>query len=95
MTVRFHPAARDEIRNAHAWYEERSPLAALGFAQDVDRAIQQIAEAPTRHPEAAHDTRRVVLSRFPFTLFYRAIELDVVVIAVAHQKRRPGYWAGR
>jgi plasmid stabilization system protein ParE len=95
MTVRFHPAAREDIRTARDWYEERSPLAALGFAQDVDRAIQQIAEAPARHPRAEHGTRRVLLSRFPFTLFYRAGELEVTVIAVAHQKRRPGYWAGR
>ncbi len=95
MNVRFHPAAREELRNARTWYEERSPLSALGFAQEVDRAIRQIVEAPARYPRAESGTRRFLLSRFPFTLFYRAGQSEIVVIAVAHQKRRPGYWAGR
>ena len=95
MTVEFHPAARQELRSARAWYEERSPLSALGFAQEIDRAVQQIAGAPARYPPAEHGTRRFLLWRFPFTLFYRAGDTGVVVVAVAHQKRRPGYWSDR
>ena len=43
MKVRFHPAARAELKRARAWYEERSPMSAAALAQEVDQAISQIA----------------------------------------------------
>lgn len=95
MTVRFHPAARMELREARLWYEERSPLSAVAFAQEVDGAVSRIAETPMRYPMAEHGTRRVVLQRFPYNVFYRVGTEEIVVVAVAHQKRRPGYWSGR
>ena len=95
MDVSFHPAAREELRQARAWYEERSPLSALAFATEITRAVKQIAEAPTRYPLAEYGTRRIILHRFPFSLVYRATQTEVVIVAVAHQKRRPGYWTGR
>jgi len=45
MTVRFHPAARDELRHARLWYEERSPLSAVAFEQEVVAAVSRIADA--------------------------------------------------
>jgi plasmid stabilization system protein ParE len=95
VVVNFHPAALEELRQARRWYEERSPVSALGLAQEIDRAVLQISEAPARYPRAEYGTRRFLLARFPFTLFYRASESEIVVVAVAHQKRRPGYWASR
>ena len=95
MIVRFHPAAREEVREARLWYEERSPLSAVAFAQEVGAAVSRIAEAPTRFPVAEQGTRRVVLHRFPYNVFYRVRSEEIIVVAVAHQKRRPGYWSGR
>jgi toxin ParE1/3/4 len=95
MTVRFHPAARVELREARLWYEERSPLSAVAFAQEVDVAVSRIAETPMRYPVAEHGTRRVVLDRFPYNVFYRVGTEEIVVVAIAHQRRRPGYWRGR
>jgi plasmid stabilization system protein ParE len=95
MRVRLHPEARAELRGAHQWYYERSPLSATTFAHALDNAISQIAEAPERYPLAEHGTRKLVLQRFPFNLFYRLGETEIVILAVAHQKRRPGYWSTR
>lgn len=95
MRVRFHPAAAAEVERAQAWYEERSVLAAAGFLQELTRAIQRIRVAPERYPEAEHGTRRIVLEQYPFTAFYLMRPEEIFVIAVAHQKRRPGYWADR
>jgi plasmid stabilization system protein ParE len=95
MKVRFHPEARTELREARKWYHERSPLSATAFAHAVDNAIAKILEAPTRHQFAEHGTRKIVLQRFPFNIFYRPGESEIVVVAVAHQKRRPGYWSDR
>jgi plasmid stabilization system protein ParE len=95
MRVRFHPAAAAEVERAQAWYEERSVLAAAGFLQELTRAIQRIRVAPERYPTAEHGTRRIVLEQYPFTAFYLMRREEIFVVAVAHQKRRPGYWADR
>ncbi len=95
MRVRLHPEARAELRNARKWYYERSPLSATAFAHAVDNAVSQIQSAPNSFSLADHGTRKFVLQRFPFNIFYRPRETDVVIIAAAHQKRRPGYWRGR
>ena len=95
MPVRFHPAARRELREAKLWYEERSPLSAAAFAREVAAAVSRLAEAPMRYPQAEHGTRRISLDRFPYTIFYRVGVEETIIVAVAHQKRRPGYWRDR
>ena len=95
MRVRLHPEARAELREARRWYYERSTLSATAFAHAVDYAVARIQEAPTRYPLAEHGARRFVLERFPFNIFYRPDLNEIVIVAVAHQKRRPGYWSNR
>ncbi len=95
MNVKFHPSAREELRAARPWYEERSRLTALAFAEEIAAAIQRISEAPARYPRTKHGTRRFLLRRFPFSVIYRTGADEVEVVAVAHHKRRPGYWSER
>jgi plasmid stabilization system protein ParE len=95
MNVSFHPAARNELRAAWLWYKERSPLSARAFVREVDEAVSRIDEAPRRYSVAEHGTRRILLQRFPYSLFYKVGGDETVIVAVAHQKRRPGYWSGR
>jgi plasmid stabilization system protein ParE len=95
MRVRLHPEARAELRDARKWYYERSPLSATAFAHAIDNAVSRIRESPNSFVSADHDTRKFVLRRFPFNLFYRPDEAEIVIVAVAHQKRRPGYWSSR
>jgi plasmid stabilization system protein ParE len=95
MRVKLHPDARAELRAARNWYHERSPLSAFAFAQTVQNATSRIREAPNTFPLADHGTRKFTLQRFPFSIFYRAAEAEIVIVALAHQKRRPGYWSNR
>lgn len=95
MKVRLHPAARDELRGARLWYEERSPLSGAAFIQEVDATVSRITDAPLLYPLIEYGARRVVLRRFPFNVLYRVTTGEIVIIAVAHQKRRPLYWSGR
>jgi plasmid stabilization system protein ParE len=95
MRVKLHPDARAELRAARNWYHERSPLSAFAFAQTVNNAISRIREAPNSFPLADHGTRKFILQRFPFSVFYRIRDTEIVIVAVAHQKRRPGYWSNR
>ena len=93
--AQFHPLARDEYASAYSWYFARSETAAYKFEIAFDRALHEIVEAPLRwHPvDARHRTH--LLKRFPYQIIYRVVGENIVIVAVAHAKRRPGYWKGR
>lgn len=93
--IAFHPAALQEARAAVDWYSSRSRLAAVAFVLELDVALAGIAEAPERWPTVSGGCRRYVLHRFPFLVIYREHRAIVEVVAVAHARRRPGYWAER
>lgn len=84
-----------EVENAQAWYEERSLFAASAILREISTIVQRIRQAPDRYPSAEAGTRRVLLDRFPFTVYYRVKADTVTIVAIAHQKRRPGYWSSR
>jgi toxin ParE1/3/4 len=95
IEVSFHEEASAEYEAAFEWYFLRSEFVASGFAQEMTRAIEAISEAPRRWPVANRDIRKYPLHRFPFAVFYREISSGVQVIAVAHGRRKPGYWKKR
>jgi toxin ParE1/3/4 len=95
MRVKFHPEARVDLREGKAFYRQRSPLAAVAFAHQIEAAVRRIGEAPLQYPPADYGTREHVLpSSFPYTLVYR-VQSNVIIVAVAHQSREPGYWHRR
>ena len=96
MRVKFHPEARAELREAKRWYRDRSPLAALAFGQMMEEAVGSITATPLRYAVGEFDTREYIFPRrFPYTIVYRIRMNDIVVVAIAHQSREPGYWHNR
>jgi plasmid stabilization system protein ParE len=93
--VRLHPEAEKELRIAYLWYLERNTTVAESFVAEVDHAIGVVGEKPVRWPKLTKSIRRYVFPRFPFMLVYRVKPTYVEVIAIAHQKKRPGYWQVR
>ncbi len=93
----IHPEAADEARRARLWYKFRSASAARNFARKLEVAIDHILDNPEGWPLIDEPYRRYLMQRFPFGLIYRYdFDSDTVTIfAVAHLKRRPGYWADR
>ena len=92
----FHPAARVEFRAAVARYEsERSGLGTL-FADRVREVVARSAEAPlTGAPYALPDVRRLFVFRFPYSVVYLVEPGRVLIVAISHFRRRPGYWVER
>ena len=93
--VRLHPLAEDEAKSAHPWYADRSIAAADEFLKELDAAMAAIANAPDRWPRIHNRYRRFLLHKFPFSIVYIQRQSFVEVIAVAHHRRRPGYWKRR
>ena len=93
--VVFLAEAVAEAREAYSWYEQRNPRAAAAFSGELDRAVTRVIESPGTWSAFAHGTRRCLFERFPFYLVYRELEDRIEIVAVAHAKRRPGYWQDR
>jgi len=95
MRHEFHPEARLEFRESAAFYEACRPGLGLAFANEIDSALGRILEAPDRWPAFEKDVRRCLVRRFPYGVLY-TIEPDyVLIIAVMHCSRKPGYWRQR
>jgi plasmid stabilization system protein ParE len=93
--IRIQSQAQEEINEAFEWYFQRSPGAAEAFLTEIGASMAQIASHPQMYPPYTKNTRRRVLSAFPYSLIFQEKDDSVLVVAVAHAKRRPGYWRGR
>jgi len=93
--VHLHPEAVSEARAAYAWYAARSALAAAFFLAELDDAVARVQESPDAWSTYVEATRRYLLRRFPYFVVYRVSPGRVEILAVAHARRRPGYWRGR
>ena len=91
----FHPDAEAELADAADYYEARRPGLGKAFAGEVTRTISLIREHPDAGSPVGPSRRRMLVSRFPYAIVYRRDSNSVVIVAVAHQSRRPGYWRGR
>jgi len=93
--IELHPEAVREAGAAWSWYHARNPAVGRAFLEEIDRAIQAIGEAPDRWPGHAAGGRKCLLRRFPFLIVFRASDTKIEILAVAHARRRPGYWRSR
>ena len=93
--LQFHPAAREEALAAYDWYSERNVDAAASFQLELENAGRSIECHPDTWVSYLHGTQKFLLKHFPFSIIYRQQTDRIEIIAVAHQRRRPGYWADR
>ena len=96
-SVVFDTSASREYLKARRWYAARAgEKIAAAFADEVDRVVVRIAESPTAGTVFRTRYRWVRLQRFPYLVYYRVVDTDtLVVLAVAHKRRRPAYWLRR
>jgi plasmid stabilization system protein ParE len=95
LPLDFHPAVRDEIDNAHDWYEQRRPGLGRDFLDEVERVLAEIRVTPARYGFADADVREGLLARFPYAIYYRVLADRIRVLAVYHTSRNPSGWQSR
>jgi plasmid stabilization system protein ParE len=93
--VRFLGAARAELRRAVDRYDAQVPGLGDEFADEVKHSVRSIVANPESGSPYLAGTRRMLVRRFPFAVVYRADEQQIVVVALAHHRRRPDYWTRR
>jgi plasmid stabilization system protein ParE len=95
MRVHFHPAAYEELREAVAYYNTQGGRLSHAFAVEVERTLERILLYPHAWARSTPRARRCLLRRFPYAIVYQLRAGTVLVVAVMHLRRKPGYWQGR
>jgi plasmid stabilization system protein ParE len=93
--VRVHPEAEAEAVGAFEYLWARSESAALGFDSELRVAFNALRKSPRICAPYLRGTRRILLNRHPYFVVFREFPRKIQIIAVAHAKRRPGYWSKR
>jgi toxin ParE1/3/4 len=97
-SVRLHPQARSELEDSVVFYRSHGgEILAARFKREVHASLRYISANPERFPPVNEllQTRRIRLTKFPFSIIYIVRPQFVWVVAIAHQKRKPEYWKER
>ena len=95
MRFIVRPAAAADIDEAFLWYEGQHAGLGHEFLAAAQTLLDVIAEHPLRYPVIRRNTRRALLRRFPYAIYYRVYENIVVVVACMHGRRSPRRWLSR
>jgi plasmid stabilization system protein ParE len=98
--VQFEPEADAEYRLAGQWYEGRREHLGIEFFDAVDEAIDRVLAWPQSGSLEPHmplelPVRRFAVTRFPYRVVYLEVGEQVRILAIAHDRRKPGYWMAR
>jgi len=93
--VGFHPAARRELLEAADFYDLESAGLGSALIDSVDRSLSHIRQFPDAAPVLRGPARKALVAGFPYSLIYTTLEDDVLIVALAHHRRRPFYWQDR
>ena len=92
----FHPVARRELEEAIDYYNAERQGLGREFREEVQRVIDLLTRFSRLGQPVRGSVRQMMLSRFPYHIYYRFLESDNLrILAVAHDRRRPEYWVGR
>ncbi len=95
MNVNFLSLAEQEMHDAFEWYEHQFKGLGDEFLFELNQAVIRIRQYPESCPVDKAGMRRVLLSRFPYGLWYVVKPDSITVYAVAHLHREPNYWIDR
>jgi plasmid stabilization system protein ParE len=95
MNARFLRAAQKELEDVIDYYNEQKEGLGNDLAWEAESALKRILLFPRAWSILSADVRRCRLNRFPYGLVYTVRENEILVVAVMHLRRKPGYWKDR
>ena len=95
MKIRFLNLADQEVDDAVRWYEEQATGLSRDFLDELDLVVRLVRIYPLMGIQIEPEIRRFLFTRFPYSLIYGIDQEMIIIIAVAHQHRKPRYWADR
>ena len=96
MKLLWQNHAKVELSEALKYYRDQAGLdIARDFNQATMQAAQRLLEYPEMGAKTSHGARRFILHDYPYAIVYRVMPETIIIVAIAHHSRRPGYWVGR
>lgn len=92
--VSFRPEAEAETLQTRDWYESRRAGLGAEFRAALDETISRIVGNPLIYRRVRGETRRAILDRFPYAVYFRIVKNDILVLAV-HGRQHPRRWQSR
>jgi toxin ParE1/3/4 len=86
---------KSDLRQAARWYEGQSPGLGREFVAEVEATLSRVVENPLQHQTIYRDVRRAIPHKFPYGVFYRIEQNNIVVFAIVHLHRDPSAWQDR
>ncbi len=93
--VLIRPAAAADIEDAFEWYEAQRSGLGEEFLETLTSSLNQIAKNPQIYQVIYRETRRALLKRFPYSIFFREFPQVIIVVACMHSHRNPTRWQSR
>lgn len=91
----FRPAAAADVEDAYRWYEAQQAGLGEEFLAAVRVVIESMMANPELFPVVHRETRRALLRRFPYGIYYRIVDDQIVIVARMHGRRDPRRWRSR
>jgi len=95
MQIEFLKIAETELKDAVNYYNTKKNNLGFEFAKEVRLSLNNISNQPELYPKFSKNTRKYNLNRFPYGLIYTLLERKIIIVAVMHLHRKPGYWIDR
>lgn len=95
MRYVFHPEALSEYAEAVQYYTEQRVEIAQVFINAIEDTVYRIRESPARYPAIDEDVRRCMARKFPYGVLYTIEQDYILIVAIMHCSREPGYWRSR
>jgi len=95
MKIVLLPLAQAELDDAFSWYEEQAVGLGYAFLDALDQSLRLVVTFPELQPQIGKKVRRCLINRFPYGIYYGVNDDTIIVVAVAHLRRKPTYWINR
>ena len=96
MNFIFHPDAKEEFKQAIAYYEDCQAGLGSEFLEEVYSTIQRILKFPNAWSMLSVNSRRCLTNRFPYGIIYQIInDTCIRIISIMQLNKKPDYWRKR
>jgi plasmid stabilization system protein ParE len=95
MNIKYLKIAREEFHSAIKYYESQQVNLGRKFEVDIKESISRLKKFPKAYIIVSKDVRRCLLHKFNYSILYAIKHDHILIIAIAHQHRKPNYWIDR